>query len=143
MKTGSSLAIAFFWIVVLSASLHAETGYAAWLRYEPIVDANVRRIYDRLPAAVVALDSSLVEQTAQKELVRGVRGMLGHTLRMDSKLPDEDCIVLGTIDSVKRVAPQIALPEQLAQDAYLLKVTAANGHRIFLVTAKNDRGVLY
>src|SRR5581483_3275289 len=124
-------------------SLHAETGYAAWLRYEPINDANVREIYARLPAVTVSLDSTIVAQTAQRELVRGVHGMLGRTLRTSTKLPEEDCILLGTLDSIRHIAPHMLLPERLSDDAYLLKATAANGHNILLVAAQNERGVLY
>src|SRR5205823_4381157 len=50
---------------------------------------------------------------------------------------------LGTLSSIKRVAPQVSLPEHLVDDAYLLKATTAHGHRILLITGGNDRGVLY
>ncbi|MBV8896749.1 MAG: glucosiduronase [Acidobacteriaceae bacterium] len=130
-------------IVCFPTMLCGETGYAAWLRYAPITDANVRLMYDRLPAATIGLDSSIIEQTAQKELIRGVQSMLDRTLRTEARLPDEDCIVLGTIESVKKVAPEIELPAHLTEDAYLLEATAAHGHRILLITAANDRGVLY
>ncbi len=53
-------------LVCAIVQLHAETGYAAWLRYAPIEDPNVREIYLRLPAATVALDASVIEQTAQQ-----------------------------------------------------------------------------
>ncbi len=131
------------WVASFISPLRAETGYAAWLRYAAIDDPNSRRIYDRLPAATVALDASVVEQTAQRELIRGVQSMLDRTLRIDEKLPAEDCILLGTINSVRRVAPAISLPEHLADDGYILKATAANGHSILLITASNERGVLY
>src|SRR5205823_6691958 len=132
--------------LVLAASngpLHAETGYAAWLRYAPIEDANVRQVYKQFPAVIVALDSSVVEQSAEKEVIHDVRSMLGRTLRIDAQIPDEDCILLGTLSSMKRVAPQVSLPEHLVDDAYLLKATTAHGHRILLITSGNDRGVLY
>jgi alpha-glucuronidase len=121
----------------------AETGYAAWLRYAPIDDPNIREIYNRLPAAIVGLDNSAVEQTAQQEIIRGVRGMLGRALRINSRLPDEDCVLLGTVSSVRQVAPEIRLPDKLKDDEYLLEATAAHGRKILLITAVNDRGVLY
>ncbi len=124
-------------------SLRSENGSAAWLRYAPIDDSGTRQIYNRLPASVIALDSSLIEQTAQEELVRGVRSMLGRTLRIESEMPAEDCIVLGTIAGLKQITPQLNLPDHLVDDAYVLKETAARGHKIIVVTASNDRGVLY
>ncbi len=126
-----------------SPCLRAENGHAAWLRYAPIEDPKVRETYERLPAATVALDSSLVEQTAQHELIRGVQRMLGRTLRQDPKLPSEDCILLGTLNAVKRVSPDMLLPTRMKEDSYLLRATAAHGHKILLITAANERGVLY
>jgi alpha-glucuronidase len=120
-----------------------ETGYNAWLRYTPIDNLNVRQSYEKLPATVVALGSSPVIKAAQDELSRGVRGLLARTLRIQSGLPDESCILLGTLEAVKRVAPDLTLPQTLAEDAYILKTTAAQGHSMMLVTASNDRGVLY
>jgi alpha-glucuronidase len=143
MRSSGQLAFVLLSMALGLARLHAENGSAAWLRYAPIQDPNVREIYRDLPAATVALDSSLIESTAQKELMRGVEHMLGRTLRMDSQVPDEDCILLGTLASVKRAAPEISLPASLTDDAYLLKATAAHAHKVLLITAANERGVLY
>src|SRR4051812_17465821 len=126
-----------------ACTLWGETGYDAWLRYRPIDDPNVRQRYEKLPATITALDSSPAIKAAQNELSRGVRGMLEKTLRVQSGLPNESCILLGTLDSVKRFAPDLKLPQTLAEDSYVLKTTAAKGHSIVLITASNDRGVLY
>lgn len=120
-----------------------ETGYDAWLRYAFIDDPNVRQTYERLPATVVNLGSSPVLTAAQNELSRGVRSMLGKTLRVQSGLPEEGCILLGTLDDVRRAAPDLTLPQTLVEDEYILKTTAAKGHSLVLITASNDRGVLY
>ena len=60
----------------------AETGYDAWLRYTFIDDQNVRQTYAHLPAAIATLDATTVMTTAAQEAGRGVRGMLGRTLRV-------------------------------------------------------------
>jgi alpha-glucuronidase len=138
-----SLALVSFILCATNPLLRAEDGHAAWLRYAPISDPNVREAYGRLPAATVVLDSSLLVKTAQKELIRGVRGMLGRTLRIDAQWPNEDCLLLGTLESVRRAALDMQLPERLDDDAYLLRTTAAHGHKILLITGGNDRAVLY
>ncbi|HEY1948404.1 MAG TPA: alpha-glucuronidase family glycosyl hydrolase [Bryobacteraceae bacterium] len=124
-------------------SLRAETGYDAWLRYAFIDDPNVRQSYTHLPATIVILDPTTVIETAAQEASRGVRGMLAKTLRMQTQLPNEDCILLGTMAAVKRALPGLSLPTSLQEDGYLLRTTASGGHSILLVTALNDRGVLY
>ena len=68
--------------------LHAETGRDAWLRYMPL-DENAQEKYVSLPASVVVLGDSDVLGSAQKEMIRGVRGLLGRTLRAEKEPPKE------------------------------------------------------
>jgi len=129
--------------VVLSCPImRAETGYDAWLRY-PSLDKAARAPYARLPAVVFVPGESPVIDSAKQELVRGVRGMLGRTLREESSLPDEDAIVLITYDGLPAVAADIALPAQPVEGSYFLKVVTRRGHRLLLVDGADDRGVLY
>jgi alpha-glucuronidase len=130
----------FGWLV--SAS-YAESGYDAWLRYEPIEDGSVRELYQRLPATVVSLDNSVVLGSAQRELARGFRGMLGRTLRHSESLPNEDAIVLATLGTLRQKLPNVDGPASLSKDGFLIKNTMRGGHKILLIAGENDRGVLY
>ncbi|MGO9270142.1 MAG: alpha-glucuronidase family glycosyl hydrolase [Terriglobia bacterium] len=133
--------------------LCAETGYEAWLRYAPIEDAAARKRFDALPAVVVALDDSPVIKAAQGEMIRGVRGMLGRTLRAETRVPNESAIVLGTFAAVRQAVPGIrlgpglkagaGLREDLKEDGYWLKSIEVRGHPCLVIAAANDRGVLY
>jgi alpha-glucuronidase len=128
--------VKIFFLFWIAAALSAETGYDAWLRYVPVRGA-------KLPAVVVALDDSAVMRSAREELNRGVRGMLGKSPRTQIAMPDRDCILLGTLAAVRRAAPDIDLPENVAEDGYILKAATARGHFVLLVAGSNDRGVLY
>ena len=88
----------------LLSPLHAETGADAWLRYAAL-DSAAARAYGSLPATVVTLTATPVAQSAQREVVRGIRGMLGHTLRIETALPKENAIVLGTLADLRQSAP--------------------------------------
>ena len=136
-----------FWILpvllVVAASLHAETGYDAWLRYAPLDAAHTAQYHKALPAVVTTLGDSAVEVSARNELVRGVRGMLERTLREESRVPPEGAIVLGTLDELQRGAPQFHLSGTLKPDAYWLKSVTLGGTAYTVITAANDRGVLY
>jgi len=137
--------------------LRAETGYDAWLRYASIEGAAARKRLDSLPAVVVALDDSPAIQAAQAEMIRGVRGMLGRTLRAEARLPNESAIVLGTFGALRQAMPEIslrphlkegahlkeALNESLKEDGYWLKSIEVRGHPCLVIAAANDRGVLY
>ena len=132
----------FLSLLTLPAPLAAETGYEAWLRYAPL-DAAARMRYDALPANAVALGDSIVIKTAQAELTRGVRGMLGRTLRAEATLPKEGAIVLGTFRALQAAVPAADLPSGLGEDGFLLETVAVNGFPCLFIAAPNDRGVLY
>src|SRR5262249_55337811 len=129
--------------LTLPVRVAAETGYDAWLRYAAIGDRAVEQRYDRLPAVVAMLDDSAVVGAAQEELFRGVRGMLGRTLRAETKLPGENAILLGRLGSFAKLAPSVTKPPELKEDGYLLKTVSINGQSHLLVAALNARGVLY
>jgi alpha-glucuronidase len=121
----------------------AETGYDAWLRYPRIDDPNVRARYYALPGTVVALDRSPELISAASELSRGIRSMLGRSLRLQDNFTAHDSIVLGTLDTVRGLAPDPELPAHLDEDAYLIKTMGIRGQSALLVAGGNDRGVLY
>jgi len=125
------------------ACLHAETGYDAWLRYRPIEGAAMARVRAALPAAIVALGDAEPEVAARGELIQGLRGMTGRTVRAEARIPRESAIVLGTLDELSRAAPQWNLHAQISEDAYWLNTVMDQGTRYIVVTASNPRGVLY
>lgn len=129
--------------LLVAASLHAETGSDAWLRYAPLNAAPAARYHKNLPAVIISLGDSQISQSARNELVRGIRGMLDRTLRQGSKVPPEGALVLGTLDEFHHAAPQFHLSGTLVPDGYLLKTLQVSGIPYIIITAENDRGVLY
>ena len=130
-------------IATLLVPLHAESGADAWLRYAPLDEASARQYRASLPASVVTYGATTVAQSAQRELLRGIRGMLGRTLRVQSSVPKESAIVLGTLAGLKKAAPQLRLEADLPPDGYWLTTASLNGISYTVITAANDRGVLY
>ena len=110
-------------LLALPALLHAETGYDAWLRYAPL-DAQVPT-----PAVVTTIGDSPLLISARGELIRGIRGMLGRTLRIETGEPTEPAIVLRS-------------DETAPPDGYSLRSTTIRGYRCILVSG-TSRGVLY
>ena len=136
------------WTLLLAAlaapvALRAETGYDAWLRHAAIDDDRIRQRYAAMPAVVVALGDSAVIKAARQELLHGVRGMLGRTLRAEAHWPRESAIVLGTFGAIQKSAPAISVAADLRDDGYWLKTVTVDGLPYLLITAPNDRGVLY
>lgn len=120
-----------------------ETGYDAWLRYAPIEGARTDHLRDALPAVVSILGASILLQSAQQEIVRGIRGMLGRILRAHNGAPAEAAIVLGRVGDIGKAFPQAALPAVIEPEGYWLKWIEANGQKHLLVAGESERGVLY
>ncbi len=134
--------IACFLILVCCCSALAETGEDAWLRYAPLAPKDAH-LYSTLPATTIKLGDSEILSSAQGELVRGVRGMLGRTLRISSTPPDEAVIVIGTVAEFRKLDPAFAPPRDLAGDSFLLSSTKLRGHDAILILGAADRGSLY
>jgi alpha-glucuronidase len=133
------------WILfaLAAAGLHAETGYDAWLGYRALEGAALAQARNAVPAVVAAAGDSPVVESARREVIRGVRGMLGRTLRAESGLPGEPAILLGTLSDLARTAPKLGLSAELVPDAFWLKTVRSGSMRYTVVAAANDRGVLY
>ena len=117
-------------IFLLGIALHAETGRDAWLRYSSQSAIDV-------PAVLSTIGSSPLIDNARDEVLRGVREMAGKTLRLESGMPNENAIVLGTLAAFPD------LSANLLADAYWLKTVHSGGIEYTIVTAANDHGVLY
>ena len=131
-------------LALLAATMtHAESGRDAWLRYAPLEEAALTQARATVPAVVVAAGGSPEIASARDELLRGVRGMLGRTLRVESGLPRENAIVIGTLDSLRAAAPSLDPGGALPEDSFRIRSVAANGIHYTAIAGANPRGVLY
>ena len=124
-------------LLLFAVALHAETGYQAWLRYAPLEAPPA------VPAVVSVVEDSPLAGSARQELIRGLRGMTGRTLRAETGLPQEGAIVLGTLAQLARVAPEWRLDAKLAAGGYCLKTVATGRARYIVIAGADERGVLY
>src|SRR5438445_11573958 len=122
--------------------LLAESSHDAWLRYAPIGE-TARGKYVSFPGAVVVLGDSPVLATAQGELIRGVRGMLGKTLRAEKDLSREKAIVLGTFESLRAVVPSFHLHSTLNEEGIWMTTGKVHGVLCLIVIAMTDHAFLY
>jgi alpha-glucuronidase len=136
------LAAVFICISVFPCPALAETGGEAWLRYARL-EPQAQKRYASLPSETVRLGDSIVLQSAQRELIRGMGQMLGRTLRPEMGTPEADAIILGTIGPLQSLDPALHPPQGLITDAYWLKSARVAGHDCILIASSTDRGVLY
>ena len=69
--------------------------------------------------------------------------MLGKALRIESNISQNDAIILGTLPNVQKIVPGLRARTELQDDDFWITNTRTQGHSLLIVTAKNDRGVLY
>jgi alpha-glucuronidase len=139
LRPTTLLMIAF----LIPATMHAETGYEAWLRYAALDQAAAAQYSATVPATVATLGDNTLEASGRDEIIRGIRGMLGRTLRVERRVTAEGAIVLGTLAEFRRLPSQFGVTANLDQDAYRLKTARIGGTRYVLIAAANERGVLY
>src|SRR5438067_6016752 len=118
--------------------LNAKTGYEAWLRYAAL-DDSARAKYESLPASVTIVGDSAILRSAQDELIRGLRSMLGRTLRFGKGEPKERAFVLGTLRNI----PGLRTRNDIAPDGFWLTSSRINGFDSLIIAGSTDRGVLY
>ncbi|HEY3738886.1 MAG TPA: alpha-glucuronidase family glycosyl hydrolase, partial [Bryobacteraceae bacterium] len=121
-------------LVLAIATLHAETGRDAWLRYAPldITDGKFP-----LPPSVVALDDSPITTSARNELIRGVKGVSGRILRIDARTSANAAIVLGTIAELRTRYPLAAAP--LKPEAFRIRTFGKD----LVIAGADPNGILY
>jgi len=124
-------------------ALHAETGYDAWLRYARLDAAAQRQYRETLPPVITTLSRAETAGAAQQELIRGVRGLLGYTLRVEERVSGEGAIVLGTLADLRQAAPQLAPAGGTGPEGYWLRTVTDRGAGYLVVTGDDARGVLY
>ena len=134
--------LVFLWAFLFLQAASAETGAAAWLRYAPLSDAS-HSPHASLPETLTVVGNSAILQSAQSEMIHGVRGMLGRTLTVTKDLPASDTIVLGSVPALNNVGIKLAPPPGLHDDGYWLTTTRVHGSRVIVITGLTDRGVLY
>src|SRR5215472_7111689 len=137
-----TLGFGFVFLVLTSTGAFAENGREARLRYQPLSPAQAAR-FQPFPDSVVVLGDSAVLESAESELVRAVRGMLGRSLQVDKNQPEHPAIVLGTLAALQVASPQLKPPEPLRADSFWITSGKVGGFDCLIVAASNDRGVLY
>jgi alpha-glucuronidase len=138
-------------LAIATSPLRAETGAAAWLRYERIADAAVRARYDAIAGPILSLNDSPIASTARDELASGLASMLGRSFVAPSFSAagrlSEARIVLGTVETVRRALPRVTIPELRRPGAFWLATTPTPKRgateRTVVIAGRDDRGVLY
>jgi alpha-glucuronidase len=119
--------------VLLSAAApaSAEDGYRLWLRYDPI-EAPQRARYASAATEVVVDARNPTAEAAASEMKRGLSGLLGTTIISRPRVDRDGAIVLA-----------LAHRADLGREGFRMRTTRLRGHRVTLIAASTDKGLLY
>ena len=123
----------------------AEDGYELWLRYRPVSDAAALNGYRAAFTGLLMDAPSPTLRAARDEITRGLRGLLDRDLPWLESVTRDGVLVAGT----KAGSPAIAalgLDAELhgaGDEGFVIRSTRSSGHRVILIAANTDVGVLY
>jgi alpha-glucuronidase len=139
---GITICLALLMGLLPDTPLQADSGHDAWLRFASL-DVRAAQVYEALPTTLVVLGHSAVLDTAQSELMRGIKQMLGKTVRLQADLPHREGLILGTLKEVQAALPEIRTTRKIGEDGFWLTKRQAGGFSQVIITGSTERGVLY
>ncbi|HEX6823033.1 MAG TPA: alpha-glucuronidase family glycosyl hydrolase [Candidatus Sulfotelmatobacter sp.] len=127
-------------LFTLPGNAWAENGADAWLRYAPL-SAEAAKVYGNSPTKILLRGDSLILRTAREELAQGLQQMLGSDFASAS-VP-RNAFVVAKLADLRTLDPKLTPSEEMKADAFWLKASRIDGSPCVIITAANDRGVLY
>jgi alpha-glucuronidase len=129
---------------LVPATAHAEDGYALWLRYAPIENAQLRTAYRQAIAGVVVQQSPATAAIVSKELTTGLEKLLGAPVPSWTTVGSDGALVVGTSNSplVSALGWGKELQE-LGPDGFVIREARVSGRRAVVVASASDQGALY
>jgi len=141
---GKSLALLLAVIAMMSTQVKAEDGYDLWLRYQPLAaDARDRYRPQVQQLVIPASERSPTLQAIERELVRGVGGLLAGVPELEDRVTGDGFVLVATPQTSGAVR-EAGLPlGDLGDEGYLIRPIIVGGHKGTLVAANSERGLLY
>jgi len=126
--------------LLLTLTIHAEDGYRLWLRYDAMVENNLREEYRQATSFIDYRGDGEVGLTAVRELRLGLKGLLGKPINEGRSSAERGGIFLGLRnDQQFRKYLGSTRVADLGDEGYHL--TFSNGN--ILIIADGERGLLY
>lgn len=129
---------------VLASTASGEDGYRLWMRYEKM-DSVYLSQYSRQAAEIVVQGQSDTFSVIEKELQRGLSGLLGVSVPSAASISQDGAIVVGT-HKTSPVIQELFSKSQidsLGPEGYIIGSGFWQKHPVTAVAAKEPIGALY
>ncbi|HET8655672.1 MAG TPA: alpha-glucuronidase family glycosyl hydrolase [Longimicrobiaceae bacterium] len=128
-----------------TSALHAEDGYDLWLRYTRVDDPALLQSYRAAISQLVVEGDSPTLRAARRELVTGLKGLLGEEVPPTGAPKRDGALILGTPAGSPLIAslPLAADLKQVGDEGYVIRSVKVAGRQATVIAANRDIGVLY
>jgi len=130
MRDSIRALIAALFLLALAGPAKAEDGYRLWLRYDPL-PAEVRQHFAPSVTEIVVQSNGAIARSASSELQHGLSGLLAKPIPVRQSVDRDGAIVA----ELKKAG--------LGSEAFTIRSTRVSGHRATVITASDERGLLY
>jgi alpha-glucuronidase len=128
-------------VLAIAQPARADDGYDLWLRYRPLEVSQGGDVRARA-AILVARGRSATIRVAVDELRRGIGGLTGAP-PVEGTSIDDGALLIGTAADMPEFG-KLHLPlSKLGREGYLIRSVRIAGHRVTVIAANSDVGVLY
>jgi alpha-glucuronidase len=122
----------------------AENGYRLWMRYDLIENTQTRNEYLQQIKALLIDGSSPTLNIAKKEILDGLKGLLGSAVSLSKNSGESGLIICGTFNSTSIKALKLETEtSSIGQEGFVIKSLSINKRKVIVIAANEDIGVLY
>jgi alpha-glucuronidase len=131
--------------IIITSTLHSEDGYELWLRYHKINDIHLSATYASKIKSVWLADGNATFNVIQKEIETAYEGLLGIKPLFEKNLPKNNCLVIGTVESLKSIcsASDLARLSDLGKDGYIIFSKTMEKQSLLYIAGNTHLGALY
>lgn len=115
-------------------NIKLQRDYGCWLNYDLIDDAGLRNKYLTQLQSISVTGKGFIQDSIKEELKRGLEGLLGNNVEIVQDDKTEVSIL---------VAKNHGDIKQIKEEGFQISSTMEESHRRIVITAKDDRGLLY
>ena len=130
MRDSIRALIAAVFLLALAGPAKAEDGYRLWLRYDPL-PAEVRQHFAPSVTEIVVQSNGAIARSASSELQHGLSGLLAKPIPVRQSV-DRDGAIVAELKKAR-----------LGSEGFTIRSTRVSGHRATVITASDERGLLY
>lgn len=138
-------ALFLFICIIFSSITKAEDGYDLWLRYQKITDITIAEEYSDKIESVWLAEENATFNVISEEIKKAYGGMLDINPLFEKSIPKNNCLVIGTVESLKSVCSEKDLEKlvDLGNDGYIIFSKTINKNSILFIAGNKSIGALY